>query len=57
MNRKETQYLAAVQDYLKGTPSMSDSEFDKLKAELKEEGSQFASSKEPRCYIGELYHL
>ena len=33
MNRKETQYLSAVQDYLKGKPSLSDSEFDKLKAE------------------------
>ena len=52
MNRKETQYLSAVQDYLKGKPSLSDSEFDKLKAELQEEGSQFASSNEPRCYIG-----
>lgn len=51
MNRKETQYLTAVQDYLKGKPSLSDSEFDKLKTELKEEGSQFASAKEPRCYI------
>ncbi len=53
MNRKETQYLTAVQDYLKGKPSLSDAEFDKLKTELQEEGSQFASAKEPRCYIGE----
>ena len=53
LNRKEAKYLAAVQSYLKGSPTLSDKEFDELKAELKEEGSQFASSKEPRCYIGE----
>lgn len=53
MNRDETQYLAAVQAYLKGKPILSDSEFDQLKAQLKEEGSKFASSKEPKCYIGE----
>jgi len=51
MNRKEAKYMAAVTDYLKGTPSMSDEEFDQLKADLKEEKSQFASSKEPKCYI------
>ena len=54
MNRQETKYLAAVQAYLKGEPILSDKEFDDLKAELKEEGSPFASSKEPKCYIGEL---
>jgi hypothetical protein len=54
MNRQETKYLAAVQAYLKGTPILSDAEFDQLKAQLKEEGSTFASSKEPKCYIGEL---
>ena len=51
MNRKEAKYLAAVQDYLKGTPSLSDAEFDQLKAELREEGSQFAVQTEPQCYI------
>ena len=54
MNRQETKYLAAVQAYLKGEPTLSDKEFDELKAELKEEGSPFASSKEPKCYIGEF---
>lgn len=54
MNRDETKYLAAVQAYLKGEPIVSDEEFDKLKATLKEEGSPFASSKEPKCYIGEF---
>lgn len=53
MNRQETQYLAAVQAYLKGEPTLSDKEFDDLKTQLKEEGSAFASSKEPKCYIGE----
>ena len=52
MNRQETKYLAAMQAYLKGKPILSDAEFDSLKAELKEQGSQFASSKEPKCYIG-----
>jgi hypothetical protein len=52
MNRQETKYLAAMQAYLKGNPILSDAEFDQLKAELKEQGSQFASSKEPKCYIG-----
>lgn len=52
MNRQETKYLAAVQAYLKGKPILSDAEFDQLKSELKEQGSQFASSKEPKCYIG-----
>jgi Ser/Thr protein kinase RdoA (MazF antagonist) len=52
LNRKEAKYLAAVQAYLKGSPTLSDEEFDALKTELQEEGSQFASSKEPRCYIG-----
>ena len=51
MNRKEAKYLAAVQDYLKGKPSMNDAEFDQLKKELLEDGSQFAVQTEPQCYI------
>lgn len=51
MNRKESAYLKAVQDYLKGTPSMSDQEFDTLKKELMEEGSKFAVQTDPKCYI------
>lgn len=51
MNRKEAQYLAAMQDYLKGNPSMGDVEFDTLKKELLEEGSAFAVQTEPQCYI------
>lgn len=53
MNRQETKYLAAMEAYSKGKPMLSDEEFDTLKKELKEEGSPFASSKEPKCYIGE----
>ena len=51
LNRKEAKYLAAVQSYLKGEPIISDAEFDQLKLELKEDESQFAVSKEPKCYI------
>jgi transposase-like protein len=51
MNRKELTYLGAVQEYLKGNPTMPDEEFDKLKKELMEEGSKFAVQTEPTCYI------
>jgi len=51
MNRNEAKYLAAMEAYLKGDPIMSDTEFDTLKTTLKEEKSQFAVSKEPKCYI------
>ena len=54
MNRQETKYLAAMEAYLKGKPTLPDAEFDQLKKDLKEEGSPFASSKEPKCYIGEF---
>jgi Zn ribbon nucleic-acid-binding protein len=51
MNRKEASYLKAVEEYLKGNPTMSDKEFDTLKKELMEEGSKFAVQTEPKCYI------
>jgi hypothetical protein len=51
VNRKEATYLAAVGAYLKGSPILSDSEFDSLKLELKEAGSKFAVETEPKCYI------
>jgi hypothetical protein len=51
MSQKEVKYMTAMQEYLKGKPVMSDAEFDKLKAELKEEGSKFAVQTEPKCYI------
>lgn len=51
MNRKEAAYLNAMQEYLKGKPMMSDTDFDQLKKELMEEGSKFAVQTEPKCYI------
>lgn len=51
MNRNEAKYMSAMEAYTKGAPIMSDEEFDALKATLKEEKSQFAVSKEPKCYI------
>ena len=51
MNRKEAKYLSAMSAYLKGSPIMSDAEFDTIKADLKEEGSKFAVDTEPQCYI------
>jgi hypothetical protein len=51
MNRKEAAYLTAVQDYLKGTPTMNDVDFDSLKKQLMEEESKFAVQTEPKCYI------
>jgi hypothetical protein len=51
MNQKEVKYMAAMQEYLKGSPVMSDKDFDALKTQLKEEGSKFAVDVEPKCYI------
>jgi len=51
MNRNEAKYLSAMEAFNKGETIMSDEEFDTLKATLKEEKSQFAVSKEPKCYI------
>lgn len=51
LNRKEITYLEAMQAYTKGEPTLSDSEYDALKAELKEDGSSIAVSSEPKCYI------
>ena len=44
VNRKETETkcIAAMQAYLKSNSILSDIEFDTLKRELKEHGSQFA---------------
>jgi hypothetical protein len=51
MTQKEVKYMAAMQEYLKGTPVLSDTEFDQLKKELMDEGSKFAVQTEPKCYI------
>lgn len=51
LNRQEAKYLAALQAFNKGETMLSDSEFDDLKTELKESGSKFAVSREPKCLI------
>jgi hypothetical protein len=51
MSANEVKFMTAKQEYMKGTPVLSDAEFDQLKKELKEEGSKFAVDKEPKCYI------
>ena len=51
VNRQESKYLAAVEAYLKGQPTMDDVEFDNLKKELKDMGSKFAVDTDPKCYI------
>ena len=40
-----------MQTFSKGDPIISDNEFDVLKKELKEEGSRFAVTTEPKCHI------
>ena len=51
LNRKETRFLAAEQDYARGEMTMTDEEFDKLKLELKADNSKIVVSTEPKCYI------
>jgi hypothetical protein len=51
LNRKEINYLDAMQAYMKGDPIMEDGEFNALRDELREDGSSIAVSKEPKCYI------
>lgn len=40
-----------MQAYMKGKPILSDAEFDALKLNLKDSGSQIAVDTEPKCYI------
>ena len=51
LNRKEVQYLDAMQAYIRGEPIMADEQFDRLRDELREDGSSIAVTKEPKCYI------
>lgn len=51
LNRKEIQYLEAMQAYTKGEPTMANDQFDMLRDELREDGSSIAVDKEPKCYI------
>merc|ERR1711988_1310216 len=41
----------AIQAWNKGSPVMSDPEFDELKSSLKESGSAIAVDKEPQCWV------
>lgn len=51
LSKQEVLFLNAMGAYLKGTPIISDAEFDALKTELKDSGSMVAVSTEPKCYI------
>jgi len=51
MNREEAKYVSAMENYLKGTPTLDDNEFDSLKKRLKDAGSKFAVSTQPKCLI------
>lgn len=51
LNRNETRFLNAVVAYNKGSPILSDSEFDTLKINLRETGSKIAVATEPKYYV------
>ena len=51
LNRNETLFMNAIQAWNKGSPVMSDPEFDELKSSLKESGSLIAVDKEPQCWV------
>jgi NAD-dependent DNA ligase len=51
LNRNETKFLNAMQAYMKGSPILSDKEFDDLKSSLKETNSKIAVATEPKCYV------
>lgn len=51
LNRNETKFLDAKIAYNKGTPILSDKEFDELKRNLRETGSPLAVQTEPQCYL------
>lgn len=51
LSRDETKFLNAMASYMKGEPTLSDVEFDKLKGDLKEAGSIVAVDTEPKCYV------
>ncbi len=50
MEKREQQFLEASMAFARGTPIMSDDEFDELKRELKLAGSVVAAEG-PRCSI------
>jgi len=51
LNRNETRFMNAIVAYSKGSPIISNTEFDELKLSLKEAGSMIAVSTQPTCYV------
>lgn len=51
LNRNETLFMNAIVEYNRGTPIISDKEFDELKIALRESNSKIAVSTEPKCYV------
>jgi len=51
LNRNETMFMNAMMAYNKGTPILSDKEFDELKASLRESKSKIAVAVEPKCFV------
>jgi len=51
LSRNETLFMNAIMAYNKGTPILSNSEFDDLKRSLRESKSKIAVDKEPKCYV------
>lgn len=51
LNRQETLFMNAAIAYRKGTPLISDAEYDALKIELRESKSKIAVQSEPKCYV------
>lgn len=51
LNRNETLFINAMQAYTKGTPILSNQQFDELKNSLREAKSRIAVQTEPKCYV------
>lgn len=51
LNRDEVKFLDAKIAYSKGTPILSDKDFDALKATLMDSGSKIAVQTNPECYV------
>jgi len=51
LSRNETLFMNAIMEYNKGTPILSNPEFDELKRSLRESKSKIAVDKEPKCYV------
>jgi len=51
LSRNETLFMNAIMAYNKGTPILSNPEFDDLKRSLRESKSKIAVDMEPKCYV------